>query len=51
MIVPCIIGVYLFWPLSFGKVTLTENYVKWHGLFMRSIKIPIRSSAMLRYGA
>ena len=40
MIVPCIIGVYLFWPLSFGKVTLTENYVKWHGIFMRSIKIP-----------
>ena len=40
MIVPCIIGVYLFWPLSFGKVTLTENYVKWHALFMRSVKIP-----------
>lgn len=29
-----------YWPLCFGKLTLTENYVKWHGLFIRSVKIP-----------
>ncbi len=28
------------WPLIFGELTLTENYVKWHALFMRSVKIP-----------
>lgn len=32
--------VYILWPLCFGELTLTEGYVKWHGLFMRSIKIP-----------
>ena len=40
MIVPCIIGVYIFWPLCFGELTMTEDYVKWHALFMRSVKIP-----------
>ena len=29
-----------YWPLCFGKLTLTENYVKWHGLFIRSVKVP-----------
>ena len=29
-----------YWPLCFGKLTLTEGYVKWHALFMRSVKIP-----------
>lgn len=29
-----------YWPLCFGKLTLTENYVKWYGLFIRSVKIP-----------
>lgn len=29
-----------YWPLCFGKLTLTENHVKWHGLFIRSVKIP-----------
>ena len=29
-----------YWPLCFGKLTLTEDYVKWHALFMRSVKIP-----------
>lgn len=29
-----------YWPLCFGKLTLTENYVKWHALFMRSVKVP-----------
>lgn len=33
-------GVYIAWPLCFGELTLTEGYVKWHGLFMRSVKIP-----------
>lgn len=28
------------WPLIFGELTLTEDYVKWHALFMRSVKIP-----------
>lgn len=28
------------WPQCFGEVTLTEDYVKWHALFMRSVKIP-----------
>ena len=28
------------WPLIFGELTLTEGYVKWHALFMRSVKIP-----------
>ena len=38
-----------YWPLCFGKLTLTEGYVKWHALFMRSVKIPYSSFAMLRY--
>lgn len=32
--------VYILWPLCFGELTLTEGYVKWHALFMRSVKIP-----------
>lgn len=28
------------WPLIFGELTLTADYVKWHALFMRSVKIP-----------
>lgn len=33
-------SIYWLWPLCFGKLTLTENYVKWHALFMRSVKVP-----------
>ena len=33
-------SIYWLWPQCFGEVTLTEDYVKWHALFMRSIKIP-----------
>lgn len=33
-------NIYWLWPLCFGELTLTENYVKWHALFMRSVKIP-----------
>lgn len=32
--------VYILWPLCFGELTLTEGYVKWHALFMCSVKIP-----------
>ena len=28
------------WPLIFGELTLTADYVKWHALFMRSVKVP-----------
>ena len=28
------------WPLIFGELTMTADYVKWHALFMRSVKIP-----------
>lgn len=28
------------WPLIFGELILTADYVKWHALFMRSVKIP-----------
>lgn len=41
VIAPCSIYVNrIFWPLCFGKLTLTKDYVKWHGLFLRSVKIP-----------
>ena len=33
-------SIYWLWPLCFGELTLTEGYVKWHALFMRSVKIP-----------
>lgn len=33
-------NIYWLWPLCFGELTLTEDYVKWHALFMRSVKIP-----------
>ena len=33
-------NIYWLWPLCFGVLTLTEGYVKWHALFMRSVKIP-----------
>lgn len=33
-------NIYWLWPLCFGVLTLTEDYVKWHALFMRSVKIP-----------
>lgn len=33
-------SIYWLWPQCFGEVTLTEDYVKWHALFMRSVKIP-----------
>ena len=28
------------WPLILGELILTADYVKWHALFMRSVKIP-----------
>lgn len=41
VIVPCSIYINrIFWPLCFGELTLTKDYVKWHGLFLRSVKIP-----------
>ena len=33
-------SIYWLWPQCFGEVTLTEDYVKWHALFMRSVKVP-----------
>lgn len=33
-------SIYWLWPLCFGELTLTEGYVKWHALFMRSVKVP-----------
>lgn len=33
-------SIYWLWPLCFGELTLTENCVKWHALFLRSVKIP-----------
>ena len=33
-------SIYWLWPLCFGELTLTEGYVKWHALFIRSVKIP-----------
>ena len=36
----CIYVLHWLWPQCFGEVTLTEDYVKWHALFMRSVKIP-----------
>ena len=33
-------SIYWLWPQCFGGVTLTEDYVKWHALFMRSVKVP-----------
>ena len=36
----CVYVLHWLWPQCFGEVTLTEDYVKWHALFMRSVKIP-----------
>ena len=32
-------AVYHFWPLCFGELVVTETYVKWRCLFMRSCKL------------
>ena len=38
--VACIYVIRYFWPLCFGTLIFTEDYVMWKCLFIRSIKIP-----------
>ena len=40
MAVVCIYVIRYFWPLCFGTLIFTEDYVMWKCLFFRSVKTP-----------